>query len=150
MADAKPAPAAAPAAAVSDPPASAAPPPAPKPAADPPVAPPAEKPKDPPAEKPKDPPEEPAVMGAGVGDGGPAFPAMPAVITDFAGTPGGPFAVYGRNLDQPGQLFLNGQVPDITVRRADVIKGRLVAPGLDLRTGPVTVEFAGTRFEGVL
>ncbi len=142
MADAKPAPAAAPAAAVSDPPASAAPPPAPKPAADPPV--------DPPVEKPKDPPEEPAVMGAGVGEGGTALPAMPAVITDFAGTPGGPFAVYGRNLDQPGQLFLNGQVPDITVRRADVIKGRLVAPGLDLRTGPVTVEFAGTRFEGVL
>jgi type IV secretory pathway VirB10-like protein len=72
------------------------------------------------------------------------------LITDFAGTAGGPFAVYGENLNLGGQVRINGQVPTVTVVRDNVIKGRLVAPGLEVAPGKVLVEVGDARFDGTL
>ena len=79
-----------------------------------------------------------------------ALAADRILITDFAGTANGPFAVYGENLDKGGQVRINGQVPEVSVIRPNVIKGVLRAPGLDLVAGPVVVELGEARFKGVL
>lgn len=71
-------------------------------------------------------------------------------VTDFAGTVNGPFGVYGVNLDKGGQLTVNGQVPEIQLTRPGVIKGVLVAPGMSLQPGPVTVKLGSVEFKGWL
>lgn len=72
------------------------------------------------------------------------------LITDFAGTIGGVFAAYGENLDKGGQLTVDGQVPEIVVRRSDVIKGRLAGSGLNLKAGSVEVKLGDASFTGSL
>lgn len=69
-------------------------------------------------------------------------------IHEFAGTPGGMFAVYGRNMTEGGQLTINGLVPTVHVRRESVIKGKLF--GLSLEAGPVTVKLGDATYKGTL
>lgn len=72
------------------------------------------------------------------------------LITDFAGTVGGVFSVQGVNLDKGDQLTIDGQVPAVTTRKPHVIKGKLVAPGFHLKSGPVTVKLGDATFKGTL
>lgn len=72
------------------------------------------------------------------------------LITDFAGTVGGVFNIRGVNLDKGGQPTLNGHVPEVTVTRSDVIKGKLRAPGVTWNAGPVVVKLGAVEFKGTL
>lgn len=68
------------------------------------------------------------------------------VITEFAGSAGGPFAVYGEHLDRGGQLTINGLVPAVMSRNARAIKGSLA--GLPLEPGAALVRLDKALYGG--
>jgi hypothetical protein len=71
--------------------------------------------------------------------------AGPSQVSGFAGIVGGPFAVYGQNLE--GDVLVGGRPVTVTARQRNAVKGEVPA---DFEPGDVDVKVGDQTFHGKL
>jgi hypothetical protein len=64
-------------------------------------------------------------------------------VTDFGGSPGAPFAMYG-DFGEPGTVTFNGRVVVLTSWREESVRGMVPA---DMRPGPIKIEIDGKAMD---